>query len=81
MANVVVHAYHDRRTGTILLSADLGGTALVVAVSDDGTGMRREDDSPGAGMGLGLIANVSDSLEVHSGLAGTRLVMRFERTG
>jgi serine/threonine-protein kinase RsbW len=62
--NVVVHAYPDRE-GPMEISASIDGTAgLVLVVRDEGNGIVPRPDSPGLGLGLPLIATLSDSVEL-----------------
>jgi anti-sigma regulatory factor (Ser/Thr protein kinase) len=81
VTNVVVHAYRDRADGGepgsvgVRLTADEEG--VWVAVLDEGIGMVPRDDSPGLGLGLRIIATLSDQLLVVQGDTGTRLHMRF----
>ena len=45
---------------------------------DEGTGLAPRVDSPGLGLGLGLIAQVADSADVRAPeTGGTEVVMRF----
>ncbi len=80
-ANVVVHAYRPGDTGPLVIHAERNrdGSELVVTVVDQGQGMMPRPDSPGLGLGLPLIANLSDRLEIHDGPGGvgTELVMAF----
>jgi serine/threonine-protein kinase RsbW len=64
--NVVVHAYPDGE-GDILLRAVITDDRLSVAVCDRGHGMLPRADSLGLGLGLPLIATLTDSLELTSG--------------
>lgn len=77
--NVVVHAYRDAgRQGLIEVEASLAGGELWVIVADGGTGLRARRDSPGLGLGLGLIAGVSDGIDlVARASGGLELRMRF----
>jgi serine/threonine-protein kinase RsbW len=81
--NVVVHAYRDRDDpGTFTLALDHDGASLLIDVRDDGLGMRPRLDSPGLGLGLPIIANVSDGFAVAPGeRGGTWLSMRFDLAG
>jgi serine/threonine-protein kinase RsbW len=77
-SNVVVHAYRESAPGDILLemSADAGG--LCIAVLDDGLGISPRPDSPGLGLGMPLIANLAENLEVRTRPeGGTEVRMRF----
>jgi serine/threonine-protein kinase RsbW len=77
--NAVVHAYADHDVpGTITVVAGLDDDALWVNVCDEGRGMRPRPDSPGLGLGLPLIAQMTSVFEVHEGDAGgTEVRMRF----
>jgi serine/threonine-protein kinase RsbW len=77
--NVVVHAYRCRDVpGTFTLELDRDADGLRVSVSDDGEGMAPRADSPGLGLGMPLIASVTDKLEIlSSDSGGTQVRMRF----
>jgi anti-sigma regulatory factor (Ser/Thr protein kinase) len=79
VTNVVVHAYRDAaEPGTIEIAAALASGELWVIVADSGWGLHPRRDSPGLGLGLGLIAQVSDGVDlVHRGSGGLELRMRF----
>jgi serine/threonine-protein kinase RsbW len=78
--NVVRHAYADE--GTIDVVVRPRGEALEVVVSDSGRGIGPSPDVDGPGLGLPLIAALTDSLEIQRTLgAGSRLIMRFLRGG
>lgn len=62
--NVVVHAYPDGE-GPLHVSALLDGDdRLTVVVRDDGRGIVPRADSPGLGLGLPLIATLTEALEL-----------------
>jgi serine/threonine-protein kinase RsbW len=63
-ANVVVHAYAGREPGPLLLDATLHEDELTVVVRDEGPGIAPHPDSPGLGLGLPLIASLSESVEL-----------------
>jgi len=79
-ANVVVHAYPPGDVGPLIVQAFVAGSReIVVSVVDQGQGMTPRPDSPGLGLGLPLIANLSDRLEIQEGPdgVGTQLEMVF----
>src|SRR4051812_42186741 len=63
--NVVVHAYRDQgNPGAVHVRAVAGETGLVVEVCDDGCGPSPRGDSPGLGLGLPLMAQLSREMEI-----------------
>ncbi len=64
--NVVVHAYPDGE-GPMEVAAAIRDGRLAIAVRDDGRGMLPRPDSPGLGLGLPLIATLSETLELGRG--------------
>jgi serine/threonine-protein kinase RsbW/stage II sporulation protein AB (anti-sigma F factor) len=76
--NVVVHAYRDR-PGTLALSGEARDGEVRFVVDDDGGGLSPRTDSPGLGLGLPLIARLTQRFEVLPGPRGrgTRLTMAF----
>jgi serine/threonine-protein kinase RsbW len=69
--NVVLHAYEEGEDGPIEVEANTDEHGLEVEVSDYGSGFRPRPDEDGANLGLGLplIASLSDGFEI-SGAAG-----------
>src|SRR3712207_8472400 len=82
-ANVVVHAYPPGDVGPLIIHAKVNGSEIVITVCDQGQGMVPRPDSPGLGLGLPLIANLSDRLEISDGPdgVGTELQMAFDLRG
>jgi serine/threonine-protein kinase RsbW/stage II sporulation protein AB (anti-sigma F factor) len=80
MSNVVVHAYrHGDRPGRIEMEAEIDGNSLWVRVRDKGHGLLPRLDSPGLGLGLPLISQMSASSEIVSPEdGGTEIIMRFD---
>jgi len=82
--NVVVHAYRDKETpGEIEVAAALAADELWVIITDTGAGLRPRTDSPGLGLGLAIIAQIADGVDlVKPSAGGLELRMRFalERT-
>ena len=75
--NVVRHAYNDE-DGSIDVVMRPKGEALEVIVADSGRGVGPSPDTEGPGLGLPLIAALTDSLRVEQKeSAGSRLIMRF----
>jgi serine/threonine-protein kinase RsbW len=78
VSNVIVHGYRDRSDGAFTVSVDWDPEELRVVVRDDGCGMMPRADSPGAGLGLPLIASMTDSFSVSiPPEGGTELSMTF----
>src|SRR3954454_15978802 len=61
--NVVVHAY-DGAEGPMQVAAEIAPDHLTVTVRDEGRGIVPRPDSPGLGLGLPLIATLTESLEL-----------------
>src|SRR4051794_16676670 len=79
VTNAVLHAYVGApRPGAVSVDATFEGGSLLVEVSDDGSGMMPRLDSPGLGVGLPLIADTVDTLDIgDSPHGGTLLRMSF----
>jgi anti-sigma regulatory factor (Ser/Thr protein kinase) len=77
--NVVLHAYRDRtEPGTVTIEVERDIDHVCIYVRDEGSGLAPRVDSPGLGLGLGLIAQVADSADVRAPEnGGTEVVMRF----
>jgi serine/threonine-protein kinase RsbW len=77
--NVVLHAY-EGEPGPLMVTAEPRSGELEVQVADEGKGFRpraREDDAS-LGLGLPLIAALSDSFEISGGAGqGSRTTVRF----
>ncbi len=80
--NAVMHAYVGREAGDIEVEAWVEGEALVLNVRDYGWGMKPRVDSPGLGLGLPLIAQMADEVDVVDFIdePGTKLTMWFSLT-
>jgi anti-sigma regulatory factor (Ser/Thr protein kinase) len=80
MTNAVLHAYRGQ-TGSIYVSAAAVAGELWILISDDGCGLEPRTDRPGLGLGLGLISQVSDDLQiVPRATGGTEVRIRFNLT-
>jgi serine/threonine-protein kinase RsbW len=85
VSNVIVHAYRGRGApGVFDLRFEARDGAIHVAIRDFGLGLAPRDDSPGLGLGLGVIARVADRLEItapRDGGTELRVVFALERPG
>ena len=81
--NVVHHGYRDGRSGGFRVCAQSVDGAVRVTVSDDGGGVVPRPDSPGLGLGLPLMAALTDRLDIGPGDGGTGTVvcMHFTAAG
>jgi anti-sigma regulatory factor (Ser/Thr protein kinase) len=81
VANVVVHAYRNQDPGSepgeVHVTVTVDGEELLVSVADEGMGMRPRPDSPGAGLGLPIMATLADRFEAKQQRRGTRLLLGF----
>jgi serine/threonine-protein kinase RsbW len=78
LTNVVVHAYRDAAApGPILVLATLSDGAIMVTVADEGCGMTPRADSPGLGLGIGLMTRLADTFEVTPRVAHPGMVLRM----
>jgi serine/threonine-protein kinase RsbW len=62
--NVVVHAYPDDDEGLLEVAATLREDKLEVVVRDEGPGIGPRPGSPGLGLGLPLIASLTESVQL-----------------
>jgi serine/threonine-protein kinase RsbW len=79
--NVVVHAYDDE-AGVLEVDMSADDAGLTIRVRDHGTGIKprpeRSRDVPALGLGLPLIAALSDAFELHGSTGqGTEVRMTF----
>ena len=77
VGNAVIHAYRDGGGGPIRVSGALYDDKLVIVVADEGVGMSPDPGSPGLGLGLPLIGNVTEDMHVTAGPRGTTISMSF----
>lgn len=76
--NVVRHAYAGSEPGPLEVAAEPAPECLTVVVSDQGCGPQCGGTTRGDGLGLPLIAALSDRLEIEYGpQQGHRLRMSF----
>jgi serine/threonine-protein kinase RsbW len=77
--NVVLHAYEDG-SGPLEVTAEPGQGELEIVIADEGKGFRPRANASGPSLGLGLplIAALSDSFEISGGTGqGSRTTIRF----
>jgi serine/threonine-protein kinase RsbW len=75
---VIVHGYRHSGNGAFTVTIESQGDELHVTVRDQGCGMQPRMDSPGAGLGLPLIANLAESFSVTAPPGGgTEVCMIF----
>jgi serine/threonine-protein kinase RsbW len=80
VTNVVNHAYADGSPGTVHVRIEFTDEELELVVEDEGRGLVPRLDSPGAGLGLPLIATISDRFDTRTTPGcGTRLCIWFRR--
>lgn len=79
ITNAIIHAYERPERGEVHVSASYIEGELWLLIADAGHGMHPRPYSPGLGLGLALIAQVADDLQIISrGSGGTELRMRFD---
>ena len=74
--NVVRHAYRDVE-GPLEVTIQHTDSVLTIAVADRGPGIRPNPSGEGPGLGLPLIAALSDALVIEHSVSGSRLAMSF----
>lgn len=78
ITNAVRHAYRDGEHGLVHVTAAVAGGELWILVADDGRGLDGSSANPGLGMGLALIAAVTDHLAIlRRASGGTEVRMRI----
>ena len=80
VTNAVLHAYRDREAaGDVRVLVGHDDHALDVSICDDGIGMSPRTDSPGLGLGIGLMAHETSRFEITTRpQGGTQVSMRFQ---
>jgi serine/threonine-protein kinase RsbW len=75
-SNAVIHAYRER-SGDLHLRARMQDGELLLVIGDEGGGLAPRPDSPGLGLGLPIMAQLSDRFEIVSGPDGTEIHLAF----
>jgi serine/threonine-protein kinase RsbW len=77
LTNIVKHAYRDGE-GRMHVTAAVASGDLWILIADDGDGLHAHRGRPGLGMGLALMACLTESFTVlKRSSGGTELQMRF----
>ena len=81
--NAIVHGYADGPPKSFTVGAELLADQLQIIVRDHGRGMVPRPDSPGLGLGLPLISQMAERVEVRSPSDGdgVELCMTFALAG
>ena len=74
--NAVVHG-GNREGAQIAVNVELADGEMLIMVGDEGAGLKPRTDSPGAGLGLPVIATVAKRLDIRSSSKGTEIHMVF----
>ena len=79
VTNAVVHAFRTREPGHVTVSLDIEPdiNRVEVVVVDDGDGMVPRPDTPGLGLGLPLIAQVSETFQIGTPATGSGTEIRM----
>jgi anti-sigma regulatory factor (Ser/Thr protein kinase) len=79
VSNAVIHGYRGDGSGEVTLLVEAEDSRLDVRVRDTGCGMSPHADGRGAGLGLPLIAELSDAMDVRpfADTGGTEVHMTF----
>jgi anti-sigma regulatory factor (Ser/Thr protein kinase) len=77
VSNVVMHGYRGRSAGPVTVTAEAADQSLTVLVRDEGCGIGSRSDSPGAGLGLPLIAEIAESVTMSPGCGGRGTLVRM----
>jgi serine/threonine-protein kinase RsbW len=74
--NAILHGT-TRNDAAVAVTVKVERGELQVSICDEGGGIRPRTDSPGAGLGLSVIAAVAQRLKIVSSDEGTKVHMAF----
>ena len=74
VTNAVVHGYRDKAGGEVQVEAAHSDEQLVLSVADRGGGMAPRLDSPGLGLGLPLVGQIAERVDITAQVGGGTLV-------
>ena len=78
LTNAVLHAYPNGTSGPVSVEVNGDQGMVRVTVSDEGAGMTVRSPTHGLGLGLAIVASVSDMCEIRSVRgAGMRVMIGF----
>lgn len=80
LTNIVLHAYLGREPGLMIVEAWCDEDEhLLVRICDEGDGLRPRADSPGLGVGIGLMASMAEDFRIanREETPGTIVSLRF----
>ena len=79
LTNVVLHGYRDRdEPDDVTVQVHAIAHEVRITVRDEGVGLSPRNDSPGLGLGLGLISAIADRVAIQSDHGhGTSIEMTF----
>ena len=77
VGNAVEHAYPGVEPGLVLVTARSSSGLFLVAVADDGGGMKLPSKDTRFGLGLRLSAKLTDELRIESNQTGTTVFASF----
>src|SRR5687767_7789922 len=75
--NVVVHAFVDQTPGLLRVVVEPLDGRLAISVVDNGSGLVPRSDSPGIGLGLPTIGQLTESFDIRDGPDGTGTEVRM----
>jgi anti-sigma regulatory factor (Ser/Thr protein kinase) len=81
LTNVVLHAYRDGGAAgqMCLVAAGNTGGWVDFEITDEGVGVVPNASSPGLGLGISIMRQLSDAFDLGGGASGGRVRLRFGR--